>query len=74
MIECLKAVRDRGITVWLVEHDMRAVMSVCEHIFVIDAGRKIAEGTPQEIVNDPRVVEAYLGPPTAEETDDGAGE
>ena len=74
MIDCLKAVRERGITVWLVEHDMRAVMSVCEHIFVIDAGRKIAEGTPREIVNDPRVVEAYLGPPAEEETEEESGQ
>ena len=74
MIDCLKAVRERGITVWLVEHDMRAVMSVCEHILVIDAGRKIAEGSPQEIVNNPRVVEAYLGPPPEEDSEDEAGQ
>ena len=67
MVACLRAIRARGIAVWLVEHDMRAVMSVCEHILVIDAGRKISEGTPQEVSNDPRVVEAYLGAPVDEE-------
>jgi branched-chain amino acid transport system ATP-binding protein len=61
MIECLRRVRDQGTTVWLVEHDMRAVMSISERVFVIDAGTKIAEGAPDVIVNDPRVIAAYLG-------------
>lgn len=62
MVACLRSVRDMGVTVWLVEHDMRAVTSVCERILVIDAGRKIAEGTPREVINNPAVVSAYLGP------------
>lgn len=66
MVECLRAIRSGGVAVWLVEHDMRAVMGVCEHILVIDAGRKIAEGSPQQISNDPRVIEAYLGAPVDE--------
>ena len=63
MVRCLRNVRERGTTVWLVEHDMKAVTSICDRILVIDAGRKIAEGTPREVVDNPKVVAAYLGAP-----------
>jgi branched-chain amino acid transport system ATP-binding protein len=59
--EQLRRIRDAGITVFLVDHDMGLVLDVCDYIYVIEFGRKIAEGTPRQITTDERVIEAYLG-------------
>ena len=60
-MELVKRIRDRGITVVMIEHVMKAIMNVCDRIIVLHHGQKIAEGTPQEIVNSKKVVEVYLG-------------
>lgn len=61
LLDAVRALRDRGKTVFLVEHDMKVVMDLCETVFVLDHGDKLAEGPPAAIQTDERVIEAYFG-------------
>jgi len=61
MIALIRKIRDRGITIVVVEHDVKAVMRACGRIVVLNHGEKIAEGSPGEIMNNKKVIEAYIG-------------
>jgi branched-chain amino acid transport system ATP-binding protein len=61
LIQLILDVKKRGLTQVVIEHDMKAIVRTCDRIVVLNSGEKFAEGSPQEIVRDPRVMTAYLG-------------
>ena len=60
-IELIRSINQSGVTIFLIEHIMQAVVSLCEEVIVLHHGEKIAEGTPEQVMNDPMVMEVYLG-------------
>ncbi|HEY8754887.1 MAG TPA: ABC transporter ATP-binding protein [Candidatus Dormibacteraeota bacterium] len=72
LMALISRLREEGLTVFLIEHDMKVVMEVSDRIVVLDHGEKITEGVPQEVRNNPQVIEAYLGQGAAEKMGGGA--
>ena len=63
MVETVHKIRDQGITIIMIEHVMHAIMKVSDRLIVLDYGKQLAEGTPEQITSNPKVIEAYLGDP-----------
>lgn len=61
LVDTCRKVRDSGVTIIIIEHDIKTIMSLCDKIYILHRGEKLVEGTPEEVANDKRAVSAYLG-------------
>jgi branched-chain amino acid transport system ATP-binding protein len=61
LVQVIRKIRDSGVTIIIIEHDIKTIMTLCEKIFLLHRGEKLVEGTPEEVANDKRAISAYLG-------------